>query len=228
MKLLEIIYKSLSRAVTRLIYDGGMAIASNVALSLLLALFPFLMLIASLVRLYGDPSMAEQIIVLIMGSWPGDSAEAITEQLRVLLSQNPSEFFSLSTLVALVLATNGEESARDWPGADWPIYQNYVDAVRYGQVDRYLANSFIYAVLITTAQLFFNILAAYAFARMALAPLLTRQRRDRLRRPRNGRVLSARPASVWLRSTGREDPHGGSYRGLRCESFFPCDLFFRT
>lgn len=61
----------------------------------------------------------------------------------------------------------GEESARDWPGADWPFYQNYVDAVRYGQVDRYLANSFIYAALITCAQLFFNILAAYAFARMA-------------------------------------------------------------
>ncbi|MFT5086917.1 MAG: multiple sugar transport system permease protein [Candidatus Latescibacterota bacterium] len=63
----------------------------------------------------------------------------------------------------------GETSARDWPGADWPIYQNYVDAVRYGQIDRYLANSFIYAVLITTAQLFFNVLAAYAFARMRFA-----------------------------------------------------------
>ena len=48
----------------------------------------------------------------------------------------------------------GEDSARDWLGADWPVYQNYVDAIRYGQVDRYLANSFIYAVLITAAQLF--------------------------------------------------------------------------
>ena len=63
----------------------------------------------------------------------------------------------------------GEDSARDWPGADWPVYQNYVDAIRYGQVDRYLANSFIYAVLITAAQLFFNVLAAYAFARMHFA-----------------------------------------------------------
>ena len=60
----------------------------------------------------------------------------------------------------------GEPSARDWPGADWPLYQNYVDAIRYGHIDRYLANSFIYAMLITTIQLFFNILAAYAFARM--------------------------------------------------------------
>ena len=67
----------------------------------------------------------------------------------------------------ILAAMRGEESARDWPGADWPLYQNYVDAIRYGQVDRYLANSFIYAVLITGAQLFFNVLAAYAFARMA-------------------------------------------------------------
>ena len=67
----------------------------------------------------------------------------------------------------ILAAMHGEESARDWPGADWPLYQNYVDAIRYGQVDRYLANSFIYAVLITGAQLFFNVLAAYAFARMA-------------------------------------------------------------
>ena len=67
----------------------------------------------------------------------------------------------------ILAAMRGEESARDWPGADWPRYQNYIDASRYGQVDRYLANSFIYAVLITGAQLFFNVLAAYAFARMA-------------------------------------------------------------
>ncbi|MEP5181624.1 MAG: YihY/virulence factor BrkB family protein [Rhizobiaceae bacterium] len=104
---------SFYRATVKLIDDGGLAIASNVALSLLLSLFPFLMLIASLVRLYGDPSMAEQIVFLMLGSWPGDSAAAITEQVRVLLSENPGEFFSISTLVALVLATNGIESARD-------------------------------------------------------------------------------------------------------------------
>ncbi|NRB32613.1 MAG: YihY/virulence factor BrkB family protein [Rhizobiaceae bacterium] len=111
--MLTILWQSFYRATVKLIYDGGMAIASNVALSLLLSLFPFLMLIASLVRLYGDPSMAQEIVQLVFGAWPGDSAEAITEQVRVLLSQSPGEFFSLSTLVALVLATNGIESARD-------------------------------------------------------------------------------------------------------------------
>ncbi len=65
-----------------------------------------------------------------------------------------------------LLHARGEPSALDWPGSDWSVVRNYVDAIRYGQVDRYLANSFIYAVIITSVQLFFNVLAAYAFARM--------------------------------------------------------------
>ena len=60
----------------------------------------------------------------------------------------------------------GEPSALDWPGADWSFSRNYVDAIRFGMVDRYLANSFIYAVIITSVQLCVNVLAAYAFARM--------------------------------------------------------------
>ncbi|MBM3264012.1 MAG: carbohydrate ABC transporter permease [candidate division Zixibacteria bacterium] len=66
-------------------------------------------------------------------------------------------------------AASGEESALDWPGAEWSFFHNYVDAVRFGKVDRFLANSFIYAVTLTGVQLFFNILAAYAFARMEFA-----------------------------------------------------------
>ena len=77
----------------RLIYEGGLAIASNVALSLLLALFPFLMFVASLLRLYGEAAMAHDIVAIVLGSWPGDSAEAIADQVRILLSQSPENSF---------------------------------------------------------------------------------------------------------------------------------------
>jgi membrane protein len=100
-------------SIVKLNNDGGLAIASNVALSLLLSLFPFLMLIAALVRLYGDPSLAEGVVELVLGHWPGDSAKPIADQVAILLAQNPSEFFSISTLIVLVLATNGVENARD-------------------------------------------------------------------------------------------------------------------
>jgi multiple sugar transport system permease protein len=60
----------------------------------------------------------------------------------------------------------GKPSALDWPGADWSVLRNYADAIRYGQVTRFLGNSFVYAIVITAVQLFLNTLAAYAFARM--------------------------------------------------------------
>ena len=93
--------------------DGGLANASNVALSLLLSLFPFLMLVAALVRLYGDPSLADQVVNLLLGHWPAGSAEPIVRTVETLLSQPAGEFFSIGTLIALVLATNGVENARD-------------------------------------------------------------------------------------------------------------------
>lgn len=49
---------------------------------------------------------------------------------------------------------------------EWPPQRNYVDAVVYGGIDRFLCNSFLYAVIVTAVSLFFNTLAAYAFARM--------------------------------------------------------------
>ena len=100
-------------SIVKLNDDGGLAIASNVALSLLLSLFPFLMLIAALVRLYGDPSLAEGVVELVLGHWPGDSAKPIADQVAILLAQNPTEFFSFSTFIVLILATNGVENARD-------------------------------------------------------------------------------------------------------------------
>lgn len=63
----------------------------------------------------------------------------------------------------------GEQGALDWPGADWSLLRNFEDAIAFGNVDRFIANSFIYAIGITGVQLFFNILAAYAFARMTFA-----------------------------------------------------------
>ena len=60
----------------------------------------------------------------------------------------------------------GKPSALDWKGADWPMLKNYRDALVYGDVDVFLLNSLLYAVVLTTVQLSINVLAAYAFARM--------------------------------------------------------------
>lgn len=52
------------------------------------------------------------------------------------------------------------------PAPDWPLWKNYADALTFGRVGIYLRNSFLYALVGTGVQLVFNVLAAYAFARM--------------------------------------------------------------
>jgi multiple sugar transport system permease protein len=48
----------------------------------------------------------------------------------------------------------------------WPPFRNYRDAIVYGGIDRFLCNSFLYALVTTAGSLLFSTLAAYAFARM--------------------------------------------------------------
>jgi ABC-type sugar transport system, permease component len=48
----------------------------------------------------------------------------------------------------------------------WPIWRNYRDAIEYGGIDKFIGNSFLYALVVTLVGTFFNLLAAYAFARM--------------------------------------------------------------
>ena len=115
------ILRAFWQSCVKLVDDGGLAIASNVAMSLLLSIFPFLMLIASMVRLYGEPEIAQAVVDLVLGHWPADSAKPIADQIAILLSQSPTEFFSFSTLIVLVLATNGVENARDGPNRAYKV-----------------------------------------------------------------------------------------------------------
>ncbi|MEM9279913.1 MAG: YhjD/YihY/BrkB family envelope integrity protein, partial [Pseudomonadota bacterium] len=100
-------------AIVRLIYDGGLANAGNIALSLLLSLFPFMILIATFVDFWGEPELLEEILTLMFDHWPAGSAGPIAEQMKIVLGQARGELFTIGNGVALILATNGIESARD-------------------------------------------------------------------------------------------------------------------
>lgn len=100
-------------AAQKLIYDGGLSNASNIAMSLLLAIFPFLMLVEMALRAYGTPELTDQVLDLVLGHWPQAAASDIDVQIKTILASQTTSLFSFSTLVVLVLASNGVESARD-------------------------------------------------------------------------------------------------------------------
>lgn len=111
-------------AIIRLTNDGGLANAGNIALSLLLSLFPFMLLIATLADIWGDPKLLEQVLQLVFSHWPAGSAAPIAEQVKVVLGQASGKLFSFTTLFALLLATNGVENARDGLNRAYKLTEN--------------------------------------------------------------------------------------------------------
>ena len=71
------------------------------------------MLVGSLIRIWGDTALVDEVFNLVLGYWPADAAKPIAEQIKIIVNQRAVEFFSISTFVGLFLATNGIESARD-------------------------------------------------------------------------------------------------------------------
>ncbi len=100
-------------AIDSLVNDGGLANAGNLALSLLLSIFPFMLVVAVMVDIWGEPELLEQVLQLVFSNWPAGTAAPIASQIKVVLGQAGGQIFSFSMVVALTLATNGVESARD-------------------------------------------------------------------------------------------------------------------
>ncbi|MEM7069492.1 MAG: YihY/virulence factor BrkB family protein [Pseudomonadota bacterium] len=57
--------------------------------------------------------MLEEILTLMFDHWPAGSAGPIAEQMKIVLGQAKGELLTIGNIVALILATNGIESARD-------------------------------------------------------------------------------------------------------------------
>ena len=57
--------------------DDGWAISSHIALSALMALFPFLIFVTALAALFGTKELADETARLMLEAWPREVAEPI-------------------------------------------------------------------------------------------------------------------------------------------------------
>jgi membrane protein len=93
-------------------YDDGWAMASHLALSSLLALFPFLIFATSLASFLGAQAFADTIVHLIFDTWPTDIAEPIAREVTTVLTVQRGDFLTIGILVTAFFATNGIEALR--------------------------------------------------------------------------------------------------------------------
>jgi membrane protein len=92
--------------------DDGWAIASHIALSTLMALFPFLIVITSLAGFFGSKNLADQAAELMLEIWPVQVANALSGEIHDVLTTTRGDALTIGLVLAVYFASNGVESLR--------------------------------------------------------------------------------------------------------------------
>ena len=91
----------------------GWAIASHIALSSLLALFPFLILVTSLAAsFFGSKELADEVARLLLETWPEEVAAPIAREIHTVLTSTRGDLLTISVALAVFFASSGIESLR--------------------------------------------------------------------------------------------------------------------
>jgi membrane protein len=109
---LRLAYKVAFDAYFHFAEDDGWAMASHVALSILLALFPFLIFGTALAGFLGADSFSETAVHLIFDTWPEAIAAPIAAQVQQVLTIPRGGLLTVSVLAAAYFASNGVEALR--------------------------------------------------------------------------------------------------------------------
>jgi len=92
--------------------DDGWAMASHVAMSVLLAAFPFLIFATSLASFLGAGVVASSAVDFIFDTVPEIIAKPIAGEVHTVLSVPRGDLLTVGGLLALVFASNGVEAVR--------------------------------------------------------------------------------------------------------------------
>ncbi|HXW26294.1 MAG TPA: YihY/virulence factor BrkB family protein [Xanthobacteraceae bacterium] len=90
----------------------GWAIASYIAMAILMALFPFLILVNAIAGAIGSRDLGEEAGRILLGAWPREVAAPIAGDVEQVQSTAQSGAVTLSALFAVYFASSGIESLR--------------------------------------------------------------------------------------------------------------------
>lgn len=105
-------YRVMVDAVGHFIDDDGFAMASHVALSTLLAIFPFLIFIAAFTGYLGLNNMADRIAGILFDAWPEQVAGPVASEIRRVLTRPRGDVLTFGVVAAIWFASNGVEALR--------------------------------------------------------------------------------------------------------------------
>ncbi|MCO6051686.1 YihY/virulence factor BrkB family protein [Mesorhizobium sp. RP14(2022)] len=107
-------------AIRRILYDAlghfndddGWSMSSHLAISALMALFPFLIFATALASFLGAQAFADTAVHLVFDTWPVQIAEPISREVVSVLTVPRSGFLTIGVILAAYFASNGVEALR--------------------------------------------------------------------------------------------------------------------
>lgn len=112
MKAIRYIYVVAMDAFYTFLADDGWAIASHIALSTLMALFPFLIVLTSLAGFFGSKELADQAASLMLQIWPKQVADSISGEVHDVLTTTRTGLLTIGAALSVYFASNGVEALR--------------------------------------------------------------------------------------------------------------------
>ena len=99
-------------AFYRFLEDDGWAIASYIALSTLMAFFPFLILVTALAAFLGSKDLADEVANLLLDTWPKEVAAPIAGEIHRVLTTTRGDVLTASAVFSVYFSSSGVESLR--------------------------------------------------------------------------------------------------------------------
>jgi membrane protein len=111
--MLRTCYRVAIDAYFKFLADDGWAIASHIALSALMSLFPFLILVTALAGfLFGSTQLADEVAGILLQMWPTEVATPISGEIRRVLLGARGDLLTIGVALAIYFASSGIESLR--------------------------------------------------------------------------------------------------------------------
>lgn len=112
MRLFVQIFRTGVDAYRRFNANYGWAIASHIALSTLMSLFPFLILVTAIAGFIGSKSLADEVGRILIEAWPAEVATPLAAQIHNVLTTARSDLLTIGALLAVYFSSSGIESVR--------------------------------------------------------------------------------------------------------------------
>ncbi len=108
----RLVREVVSEALFHFDSDDGWAMASHVALQILLALFPFFIVVAAMAGVIGSQDLADEVTEMVFETWPKEVAGPISDEVHAVLTRNHTSALTLGLVFAMWFSSNGVEALR--------------------------------------------------------------------------------------------------------------------